>query len=500
MNSSRFAWIGPGWLRSWERFWFTPRSPTLLGLIRICCGLLTFYTLGAYSFQLQDFLGPHGWVDVKVRSDIAHNRPVLVQPLLGDDGVARARPTNEAEKAYVASYKVKFGVAPRPPFPRTEEESKYIDDYRLTFGFDLRLYGLRPPADEREREYLERYTREWRSPPSAYPSTEEEEKAIDEYIARQGADPHRVYARGAPLWSFWFHLADPTAMAVVHGLVLAIAFFFTIGFCTRIASALTWFAVLCYIHRNTSIQFGVDTMMVILVTYLTIGPSGAALSVDRLLARWWSRAKPAVIGRWFRLLGRAAPSASEIVPAAYSARPEPSVSANFALRLLQIHVCIIYLASGLSKLQGNAWWDGTAVWNVLANPEFAPMHLDIYNAALRWLAGTALPLYAFLNIATLFTLFFEVSYAFLIWRPATRWLVLGSALTLHGLIGLFMGLKTFSLIMLVMNMAFLNEREVEWLLSWFLPAPPRSTEPSVGARPQAEAGAVAAVTSAAAGR
>ena len=38
---------------------------------------------------------------------------------------------------------------------------------------------------------------------------------------------------------------------------------------------------------------------------------------------------------------------------------------------MQVHFCIIYLASGASKLQGPAWWNGTALWQTIANYEFA---------------------------------------------------------------------------------------------------------------------------------
>ena len=30
--------------RAWDRFWFTPADPTVLGAIRICCGVITLYT------------------------------------------------------------------------------------------------------------------------------------------------------------------------------------------------------------------------------------------------------------------------------------------------------------------------------------------------------------------------------------------------------------------------------------------------------------------------
>ena len=57
--------------------------------------------------------------------------------------------------------------------------------------------------------------------------------------------------------------------------------------------------------------------------------------------------------------------------------------------------------------------------------------------------------------------------ALLVWLRYWRWVMLGMAITLHGFIGIFMGLKTFSLMMLVMNMCFLRPNEVLWLLSWF---------------------------------
>jgi hypothetical protein len=276
--------------------------------------------------------------------------------------------------------------------------------------------------------------------------------------------PSLTYAKGKPIWSVWFHVTDPTGMAVVHGAICLVTFLFTIGFCTRITAVLTWIGQLSYIHRTTQVLFGVDTMMTILLLYLMIGPSGAAYSVDNLIARWWSRAKADIIGRW-RAFWRK--PAGTILSVPVPSHPLPSVSANVAIRLLQVHVCFVYLAAGLAKMLGQSWWNGTAVWYTLANYEFAPMQFEIYNKILRLLGHNQMVLLGFLTMACYFTLFFEIGYAFLIWRPATRWLMLGMAIVLHGMIGLFMGLKTFSLMMLVMNMAFLKPEEVRWFFGMF---------------------------------
>jgi hypothetical protein len=183
------------------------------------------------------------------------------------------------------------------------------------------------------------------------------------------------------------------------------------------------------------------------------------------LARWWSEAKPRIVNRWRAFWGL---EPAAIAPAPLPpAKPEPSVSANVAVRLIQIHVCIIYLVAGLAKLLGKAWWEGTAVWGTLANFEFAPMQYEAYNWVLRMFGKNRFAFELFLTVSAYFTLVFEIGYAFLIWRPSLRWVILGMAIILHGFIGLFMGLKTFSLMMLVMNMAFLKPSEVRWALSWF---------------------------------
>src|SRR5262245_52755188 len=50
---------------------------------------------------------------------------------------------------------------------------------------------------------------------------------------------------------------------------------------------------------------------------------------------------------------------------------EPSAEARLGLRLLQLHLCVVYLASGFEKATGIQWWNGEAVWRALSRPDFA---------------------------------------------------------------------------------------------------------------------------------
>jgi hypothetical protein len=473
----------PSWLSGWEKFWFTPADPTLLALVRITCGMITTYTLFVYSFNLPDFMGEHGWHDLPLRMEQVRERPMERTPLNWDYAGRLPKPSNEFEAKYAFDYRKSFGVPPPPPYPRTQEEADEYDSFRYRRGIDLRINGLKLWRNDWERKYAEDYTAFMGTPPPAYPGQDlppidpmnpedvkqrfekidAERRAINEYIARWRKDPRNVYVKGTPVFSLWFHVTNPTAMAVIHSIIVASAFLFTLGCCTRITSAVTWFGSLCYIHRNPTVLFGVDTMQTILLFYLMFSPCGVVYSLDRLIRQWWVGAKAGIVQTWYGLIRRPVPAF--LPPEPVPATPTPTVTANVIIRLMQIHICIVYLYAGLSKLQGQAWWNGGAIWNTMANFEFAPMQFEMYLAFLRFLGSHLLIYDSFMSGGGLFTLVFEIGYAFLIWRPKLRWAFLAGAILLHGGIGLFMGLKTFSLMMLVMNLAFLRKDEVLWLFS-----------------------------------
>jgi hypothetical protein len=450
-------------------------------MIRIGGGLVTLYAMIACAFDLQNFVGEDGWVDVDTVLRVVRETPYVRYSLRGNESPLPPPHTPE-EKLYLEQYIKEFNEIPPGPYPRNEYEANYIYRFRTRFGYDLRFYGLPPPSGDdaqKQDEFLwqfatimERpelrggYSAFYNQPPvPPYPATAEEAKERLDYAAKYGVDPRRLLAKGQPVWSIFFHMTDPLEIRLLHAAVLLVTLLFTIGFCTRLTSALTWFAYLNYVHRMPAMLFGVDVMTNIVLIYMMIGPSGAALSVDQLIARWWSRNKLATVNRWRRLGGRSALTATEIRPAEYRAEPEPLVGANLAIRLLQVHLCIIYFVSGIAKLTGGSWWSGRAVWGTLANFEMAPMQFETYNILLRFISHNELVFHIFLLIGTYFTLVFEIGYAFLIWRPRLRRVYLAGALFLHGMIGVIMGLTSFSLIMLVMNMAFLTNKEAHLLLA-----------------------------------
>jgi Vitamin K-dependent gamma-carboxylase len=217
-------------------------------------------------------------------------------------------------------------------------------------------------------------------------------------------------------FTFWWSV-PPRWIWLAYVLSMTVLFWFTIGLWTRFSSILAVVVVISFAHRVPEALFGLDKINMMLTLYMAVGPSGKAFSVDRWLA--CRRTK-------------------DFSP------PEPSWGANFALRLIQIHMCIIYLFAGASKLQGTAWWNGEAMWMVLGNLEYQSIDMT-------WLAWHPWAI----ELLSHLTVFWELTFCVLIWIPLLRPLVLFESLILHLGIGVCMGLWTFSLAMLIGCAAFL---------------------------------------------
>jgi hypothetical protein len=246
-------------------------------------------------------------------------------------------------------------------------------------------------------------------------------------------------------YSFWWWV-PANRVWHAYGLSMIVLALFTVGLWTRVTSVLALIVAISFVHRVPGALFGLDQINVLLTLYLAIGPSGQALSVDRWLA------------------GRRG--------GAEASRPAPSAAANLAQRLIQVHMCVIYFFAGVSKLQGPAWWNGEAMWRAFAN-------LEYQSADMTWLAWHPW----LVNLITHASIAWELSFCVLIWLRLWRPLVLAGAVVLHLGIGLFLGMWTFGLVMLIGCASFLPAEAVRQFVAAWVPA-------RVGRTPNTEASVV----------
>ena len=213
-------------------------------------------------------------------------------------------------------------------------------------------------------------------------------------------------------WSWFFAFSSPTAVRVLVLITLVAAACLAAGLATPVAAWVSLVGFLAAVNRTPLTIFGFDDALGMLLIPVAIGPSGAVLSLDRRLG--------------FATSG-----------------DEPSVAANIALRLLQLHLCVVYFFSGIAKLLGASWWEGTALWGAAANSRYRTLDLT-------WLARHPL----LVNMLTLTAVFWEVSYSAIIWPRLTRRLAIAMGIFVHLGIGLAMGMKEFALAMIAANLAF----------------------------------------------
>lgn len=239
---------------------------------------------------------------------------------------------------------------------------------------------------------------------------------------------------GPYAWSHFYWIETPWLLWTIHFAALAVMAMFTLGLFSRTTSILTFLFTVSYANRVAPALFGLDHINGLLALYLTLGPSGACYSLDRRIAR--------------RRLGKE-------LPPVQPNPVQPSVGANLGIRLIQLHMCVVYLFAGLGKLKGDSWWDGTAMWLSVASYEYQSLDMT-------WLATWPL----LTAVMTHVTVWWEASYCVLVWPRLTRPIVLLLAIPLHLGIALFLGMITFGLVMLIGNLAFVSPALVRAVVEW----------------------------------
>ncbi|RYZ64298.1 MAG: hypothetical protein EOP05_22265 [Proteobacteria bacterium] len=126
------------------------------------------------------------------------------------------------------------------------------------------------------------------------------------------------------------------------------------------------------------------------------------------------------------------------------------LASSASVRLLQIQLCLIYAYTGLEKMKGPTWWDGTAVWTVLGNRQ-------LFSFDISWVRNAPL----LIALMTFGTVFFEIYFAALVWIPKVRKWILSLGVMMHTGIALSMGLFYFSLGMISTYFVFLKPAFLE---------------------------------------
>jgi len=205
------------------------------------------------------------------------------------------------------------------------------------------------------------------------------------------------------------NMSEETVLSVAWACLLSAGCFLLLGLFCRPAAIVAWFLHLCAAESGGLLAYGADSFMTTALFYLMLSPLPDRCSFDHWVIETKSK-NPQLLGFW--------------------------------RRVVQVHLCFVYLIGGLAKCLGNGWWNGSNLWRSLIRPPFNLVSPDIL---VRF--KYALPALG-ISICLL-----EVSYPVFIWIKKTRRVWLISILAMHAAIGLLMGLYLFALVMIVLNLA-----------------------------------------------
>ncbi|MFN8791328.1 MAG: HTTM domain-containing protein [Bdellovibrionales bacterium] len=207
-------------------------------------------------------------------------------------------------------------------------------------------------------------------------------------------------------WNFW---PDSAAFAV-HAVYWVLLVLFTLGWTRRPLMTLAWVLHVGFLHRNFAPSLGVDTMVTVFLFYLSF-------------CEVWKSKGPF----------------DALTPV--------------MVRMCQVHLSIIYFYTGLEKLRGGTWWEGSSLWTVFNNPQMTPY-------SLQWTYQIPSVLAVLAHLTVLFEIFFGV----LVFNSRTRLWVLATGISFHLGIAVVLDLWWFSAVMLAPYFLFLRSEDWQALM------------------------------------
>lgn len=204
-------------------------------------------------------------------------------------------------------------------------------------------------------------------------------------------------------------LDDGTALFLIWVALLLSGVLLMAGLFCRASAITAWLLHLCAAKSGDLLSYGVDSFMTIGLFYLMLAPLPDGYALDRRLRKRKAQ-DPAMLG--------------------------------FFRRVLQIHLCIIYFFSGLTKCLGVGWWNGSNIWRALTRPPFNIIPPEVIVTWRHLLPALGIAIWLV-----------ELCYPVFIWPKRTRMLWLTLVCAMHLAIGLTMGMYLFALVMIVLNVS-----------------------------------------------
>lgn len=245
-------------------------------------------------------------------------------------------------------------------------------------------------------------------------------------MIRQSAEEHAfsLYALSDAYWFF----------EVIYHLGILFTTLLMLGWHTRTMTVLT-FVWLWSLHQSNPLLWdGGDNFIQIALVYAIFAKLGTHVSLDALFAST-------------RANSSGGSARHQVVTMLH----------NTAVLAIAIQICFVYAVAGLSKIQGETWQNGTAIYYIMRTGDFSLPGISehIYRNAVL------------ISVFTHSTALFQIAFPFLFFlNRHTRRLALLGALVFHVGTAALMGLVTFASFMISAELALISDTEYRSIAAW----------------------------------
>lgn len=215
--------------------------------------------------------------------------------------------------------------------------------------------------------------------------------------------------------------SDSSLTGYYYSVVFA-AVCLTVGFCTRLSCIYVALALISMHHHDPFNINGGDAFVRLMIMYLCFSHCGDCYSIDRFISQKRS--------------GQALPVVAK---------------SRWALRMIQIQIAIVYFHTFICKVNGQQWWDGTAVYFATRLEDLMRLKLPLFDSL------------AFCKFLSWYTLLVEGAMFTLVWIRELRYFVLVSAVILHLGIDFAINLPVFEWAFIFSLIAFVEPEDIRKL-------------------------------------
>jgi hypothetical protein len=242
-----------------------------------------------------------------------------------------------------------------------------------------------------------------------------------------GVIPHDVFlaelGKGRPL-SLYAWSPSLLFFEIVFHLGVLFALLWLVGLWTRWMTVLNYVFLTSLHDRFPGLWDGGDNVIQLILFYAMFANVGAFFSVDRLR--------------------------SDASPIGGSRGAVRAMFHNAALLAIAIQISLVYGVAGLTKVQGETWRNGTALYYALRAGEFTwPGYSEVI-----YQNSVLIVVFSYATVA------FQVSFPFMLFlNRYTRILAVCCGVLFHLGIASFMGLVTFALFLMSVDLALITDDE-----------------------------------------